>query len=79
MCRMPERVGESELPAVVTVDLRDRKSRSKGAISPRLAAGIPVGTELRRAGHAASQPAGVLQLIFSASHVAMRCIVRNAI
>jgi primosomal protein N' (replication factor Y) len=40
MCRMPERVGGSELPAVVTVDLRDRKSRSKGAMSPRLAAGI---------------------------------------
>ena len=40
MCRMPVRVGGSELPAVVTVDLRDRKARSKGAISPRLAAGI---------------------------------------
>ena len=40
MCRMPARVGGSELPAVVTVDLRDRKSRSKGAMSPRLAAGI---------------------------------------
>ena len=40
MCRMPGRVGGSELPAVLTVDLRDRKARSKGAISPRLAAGI---------------------------------------
>jgi primosomal protein N' (replication factor Y) len=40
MCRMPERVGGSQLPAVITVDLRDRKARAKGAISPRLAAGI---------------------------------------
>jgi primosomal protein N' (replication factor Y) len=40
MCRLPGRVGGSELPAVVTVDLRDRGARSRGAISPRLAAGI---------------------------------------
>jgi primosomal protein N' (replication factor Y) len=40
MCRLPGRVGGSQLPAVITVDLRDRSSRSKGAISPRLAAGI---------------------------------------
>lgn len=40
MCRMPSRVGGSHLPAVITVDLRDRKTRAKGAISPRLAAGI---------------------------------------
>ena len=40
MCRMPDRVGGSQLPAVLTVDLRDRKARAKGAISPRLAAGI---------------------------------------
>lgn len=40
MCRLPGRVGGSQLPAVITVDLRDRSSRSKGAVSPRLAAGI---------------------------------------
>jgi primosomal protein N' (replication factor Y) (superfamily II helicase) len=40
MCRLPGRVGGSQLPAVMTVDLRDRVSRSKGAVSPRLAAGI---------------------------------------
>ncbi|MFM9025585.1 MAG: primosomal protein N' [Planctomycetaceae bacterium] len=40
MCRMPGRVGGSELPAVITVDLRDPGARSRGAISPRLAAGI---------------------------------------
>jgi len=40
MCRLPERVGGSQLPAVLTVDLRDPKARAKGAISPRLAAGI---------------------------------------
>jgi primosomal protein N' (replication factor Y) len=40
MCRLPGRVGGSQLPAVITVDLRDRASRSKGAVSPRLAAGI---------------------------------------
>jgi len=40
MCRLPGRVGGSELPAVITVDLRDLGARSRGAISPRLAAGI---------------------------------------
>jgi primosomal protein N' (replication factor Y) len=40
MCRLPGRVGGSQLPAVITVDLRDRSSRSRGAVSPRLAAGI---------------------------------------
>jgi primosomal protein N' (replication factor Y) len=40
MCRLAERVGGSQLPAVITVDLRDRSSRSRGAVSPRLAAGI---------------------------------------
>jgi primosomal protein N' (replication factor Y) len=40
MCRLADRVGGSELPAVMTVDLRDPKARAKGAISPRLAAGI---------------------------------------
>ena len=40
MCRLPGRVGGSQLPAVITVDLRDRASRSRGAVSPRLAAGI---------------------------------------
>jgi primosomal protein N' (replication factor Y) (superfamily II helicase) len=40
MCRLPERVGGSQLPAVMTVDLRERGARSRGVISPRLAAGI---------------------------------------
>ena len=40
MCRLPGRVGGTHLPAVITVDLRDRGARSRGAISPRLAAGI---------------------------------------
>jgi primosomal protein N' (replication factor Y) len=40
MCRLPGRVGGSELPAVLSVDLRDAASRSRGAVSPRLAAGI---------------------------------------
>jgi primosomal protein N' (replication factor Y) len=40
MCRLADRVGGSQLPAVITVDLRDRGSRSRGAVSPRLAAGI---------------------------------------
>jgi primosomal protein N' (replication factor Y) len=40
MCRLPERVGGSQLPAVITVDLRDRAARARGAVSPRLAAGI---------------------------------------
>ena len=40
MCRLADRVGGSQLPAVITVDLRDRSSRSRGAVSPRLAAGI---------------------------------------
>ena len=40
MCRLPERVGGSQLPAVITVDLRDPSSRTRGSVSPRLAAGI---------------------------------------
>jgi len=40
MCRLPGRVGGTHLPAVITVDLRDRGARSRGALSPRLAAGI---------------------------------------
>jgi primosomal protein N' (replication factor Y) (superfamily II helicase) len=40
MCRLADRVGGSQLPAVITVDLRERGSRSRGAVSPRLAAGI---------------------------------------
>ena len=40
MCRLADRVGGGQLPAVITVDLRERSSRSRGAISPRLAAGI---------------------------------------
>jgi primosomal protein N' (replication factor Y) len=40
MCRLADRVGGSQLPAVITVDLRDRGARTRGAISPRLAAGI---------------------------------------
>ena len=40
MCRLADRVGGSQLPAVITVDLRDREARTRGAISPRLAAGI---------------------------------------
>jgi primosomal protein N' (replication factor Y) len=40
MCRLPDRVGGSQLPAVITVDLRDQRSRSRGALSPRLVAGI---------------------------------------
>ena len=40
MCRLANRVGGSQLPAVITVDLRERGSRSRGAVSPRLAAGI---------------------------------------
>ena len=40
MCRLPDRVGGSQLPAVITVDLRDAQSRARGALSPRLAAGI---------------------------------------
>jgi primosomal protein N' (replication factor Y) len=40
MCRLAERVGGGQLPAVITVDLRERASRSRGAVSPRLAAGI---------------------------------------
>jgi primosomal protein N' (replication factor Y) len=40
MCRLPERVGGSQMPAVITVDLRDPASRARGAVSPRLAAGI---------------------------------------
>ena len=40
MCRLPDRVGGSQLPAVITVDLRDAQSRTRGALSPRLVAGI---------------------------------------
>ncbi len=40
MCRLADRVGGSQLPAVITVDLRDRSARSRGAVTPRLAAGI---------------------------------------
>jgi primosomal protein N' (replication factor Y) len=40
MCRLPDRVGGSQLPAVITVDLRDARSRARGALSPRLVAGI---------------------------------------
>jgi len=40
MCRLADRVGGGQLPAVMTVDLRERGSRSRGAVSPRLAAGI---------------------------------------
>ena len=40
MCRLADRVGGGQLPAVITVDLRERSSRSRGAVSPRLAAGI---------------------------------------
>ncbi|MFM7207469.1 MAG: primosomal protein N' [Planctomycetaceae bacterium] len=40
MCRLAERVGGGQLPAVMTVDLREPGSRSRGAVSPRLAAGI---------------------------------------
>jgi primosomal protein N' (replication factor Y) (superfamily II helicase) len=40
MCRLPDRVGGSQLPAVITVDLRDAQSRARGALSPRLVAGI---------------------------------------
>ena len=40
MCALANRVGGSQLPAVLTVDLRDPKSRSLGAVSPRLMAGI---------------------------------------
>ncbi len=40
MCRLADRVGGSQLPAVITVDLRDPAARSRGSISPRLAAGI---------------------------------------
>jgi len=40
MCRLPDRVGGSQLPAVITVDLRDTHSRARGALSPRLVAGI---------------------------------------
>lgn len=40
MCRLADRVGGSQLPAVITVDLRDPSARARGAVSPRLAAGI---------------------------------------
>jgi primosomal protein N' (replication factor Y) len=40
MCRLPDRVGGSHLPPVITVDLRDPSSRRRGSVSPRLAAGM---------------------------------------
>jgi primosomal protein N' (replication factor Y) len=40
MARLPARVGGSQLPPVLSVDLRDPSSRPRGAVSPRLAAGI---------------------------------------
>jgi primosomal protein N' (replication factor Y) len=40
MCRLPERVGGARLPQVITVDLRDPGARARGALSPRLTAGI---------------------------------------
>jgi len=40
MCRLPDRVGGSQLPPVITVDLRDPSSRSRGSVTPRLAAGM---------------------------------------
>ena len=40
MCRLPDRVGGSQLPPVITVDLRDPSSRARGSVSPRLAAGM---------------------------------------
>jgi primosomal protein N' (replication factor Y) len=40
MCRLPGRVGGSQLPAVITVDLRDRSGRPRGAMTARLTAGI---------------------------------------
>ncbi len=40
MCRLPGRVGGTDLPPVLSVDLRDPSSRSRGVITPRLSAGI---------------------------------------
>jgi primosomal protein N' (replication factor Y) len=40
MCRLPARVGGSQLPAVITVDLRDKSGRQRGAMTARLTAGI---------------------------------------
>jgi primosomal protein N' (replication factor Y) len=40
MCRLAERVGGSHLPAVITVDLRDKTGRPRGAMTARLTAGI---------------------------------------
>ncbi|MFM8890730.1 MAG: primosomal protein N', partial [Planctomycetia bacterium] len=40
MCRLPDRVGGSQLPPVLSVDLRDPHNRPRGAVSPRLGAGI---------------------------------------
>ena len=40
MCRLPDRVGGSQLPPVITVDLRDPSSRSRGSVTPRLTAGM---------------------------------------
>ncbi len=40
LCRLPERVGDSQLPLVMTVDLRDPHTRSKGILSPKMIHGI---------------------------------------
>ena len=40
MCRLADRVGGSQLPAVITVDLRDKSGRPRGAMTARLTAGI---------------------------------------
>jgi primosomal protein N' (replication factor Y) len=40
MTELPQRVGGAQLPAVLTVDLRDGPPRRAGGISPRLEAGI---------------------------------------
>jgi primosomal protein N' (replication factor Y) len=40
MCRLADRVGGSQLPAVITVDLRDKAGRQRGAVTARLTAGI---------------------------------------
>jgi len=40
LVEMPERVGGGQLPGVITVDQRDALARGRGAVSPRLAAGI---------------------------------------
>ncbi|MFM7248937.1 MAG: primosomal protein N' [Planctomycetaceae bacterium] len=40
MCRLPERVGGAQLPAVLTVDLRESRRGMQGALAPRLVAGM---------------------------------------